>query len=472
MNITQVQKLTSEIIRKSNICEEKISFITSADERKKIFAGFCKPYYPAEPDTVCEAVFPLDFSDFRIMIYAENINDKAEFESIFSSVAQNCNEKVKEFSEKADTGKALLRILADYLNGRKSNDVAVTDELRKLSENHEVQGIVYYQTKDEKNMNAYYQAIDQYSKRRKLIKTISESFGNKGIDFYFVKGAKIHEDYPTPQLRTMGDCDIHLKPKDREKASEIMKSLGFSVEILETVEEWKCHKGPFIFELHDSLCYEQDYAEGDEREFLVKEWDYVHNNELEDEFHFIYLLSHLKKHLTSRGVGFRQFMDLAVEIGTGRLDLDKVLKYSETAGLKDFLLVCMTLCEKWFEISMPFRTELSDEFVRRETFRVTSNGVFGFQKEKDEEKDYSKLVNYEGRFRTFITSIFPPYKTFISIEEYSWLRGKKFLLPIAWIIRIFRKALNSESRKKSVYKLNKITASQNINSEFSEWGIK
>lgn len=454
--------------KKLNIAEGKVCFAISTNERKKCFAAMQKPYYPAEPNTACEAIYNADFSDYLILVNTKIIG---EVESCFAEVADEVSKKMSEAAERETTTKLLLQVLKDFLNGQKSEEIMVTEELCRFAKMHEVLSIVYYQTKSNYLEKAFYSAVQQYAMRTKLLKSVATAFGKSDIPYYFVKGAAIYEDYPVPQLRTMGDCDIHLKPQDKEKASAVMREMGFTVEILPTVDEWHCKKDGFLFELHDSLCYEQDDAEESERAFLQKEWEYVHDDVMEREFHFIYLLSHLKKHLIARGVGFRQFMDLAVEINTAKLDFDKVLCYAEEAGLKNFLLVCLSLCEKWFGITVPCRAEITDSFASKATGIVAAGGVFGYEQKKDESKEYSKYVRRDGKIKTLLFSVFLPYNDLVTQKEYHWLKGKPFLLPFAWFVRIFKQVMHSKSRKNSLYALSKITAVETQNTGFSEWGL-
>ena len=110
----------------------------------------------------------------------------------------------------------------------------------------------------------------------------------------------------------MGDIDIVLSTDDRVKAHEIIQNLGYRNTVYEDAE-WEYVKNGIEIELHDKLEYEQ-LTEHDL--YFNDFWKYVktENGEsyLDPNFHFLYLLLHLRKHLISFDVGFRQFMDIAV----------------------------------------------------------------------------------------------------------------------------------------------------------------
>ncbi len=470
MKLSEVNECILNCTEKLNISKDIVRIASDKDSRKECFNELQISYFPAMPDSTCEVLFADDFSKYLILIFSDNIDTKEHFYAELFKTATNAICTFEKYKNDLKSGNVLLMILSDYLNGRKS-ELTLNDDVRRLAKNHEVTSLVYYQTKDEKLQNSYYNAVRDFSVRKSFLEKIKAEFLNVGIEYYFVKGIKVAELYPTPALRIMGDCDIHLHEKDKQKAAEILKNLGFMEQIREGLDEWRYLKNNLVFELHDNLCYEQENASEKERNFLLNEWKHCNNGELENEFHFIYLLSHLKKHLIGRGVGLRQFVDLAVEIKFGQLDFDIVLDYAEQAQLKGFLLVCLALCEKWFKIDAPYKAEITEEFFKKATFVILHNGVFGMEKVVNEHDDFAKQVNFDGKIKTIITSVFLPYNAFVGEYDYSWLMGRKYLLPIAWIVRLIKKFTNKDSRKKGLYTVDKITTSQRKVSEFEEWGI-
>ena len=134
------------------------------------------------------------------------------------------------------------------------------------------------------------------------------------IQYFSVKGLAIADYYPMPALRTMGDIDLVVK--DKENVKNLLITIGYSFneeEFNGWFNEWHFFKHGVEFELHDYLMYEQSLIPIEEVRYFNKCWDYVTDNELDWNYHFVLLIAHLRKHLL-RGVGFRQFLDIAILI--------------------------------------------------------------------------------------------------------------------------------------------------------------
>lgn len=317
---------------------------------------------------------------------------------------------------------------------------------------------MYYQTRETSLFQSYLHAISTYTQRRALLAQIIGAFSV--IPYYTVKGISVAQYYPVPQLRTMGDCDLIVHESDKEKAKEILLSLGFEEHTGEWDDmEWHFEKQGLDFELHHRLLYDEAVNTEQEKAFADSARDYVLEHELDVNFHFVYLLIHLKKHMLNRGVGIRQFMDLAVMNKNAGLDREQVSVFLQQAGIEKFAEVCSALCSRWFEISLPVDTpEISDEFFNHATETILSNGVFGFEAPVDDEKRILNNINKSGKMRSIIGHFFPSYKTCCITPKYKWINGKSYLLPLLWIYRICW-ALFSEKSKSCVEYISAIAGS-------------
>ena len=216
----------------------------------------------------------------------------------------------------------LITILSDFINN-KPTAIPVLEETIALAKSHQVLPIVYYQTKETSLYQSYLQAVSVYTQRKALLAKITEAFSD--IPFYTVKGISAAQYYPVPQLRTMGDCDIIVHECDKERAKGKIVSIGFTDHTGEWDDmEWHFQKQGLDFELHHRLLYDEAVNTEAEKAFADSAWDYVKGHELDVSFHFVFLLVHLKKHMLNRGVGIRQFMDLAVMSKNAELDRERV----------------------------------------------------------------------------------------------------------------------------------------------------
>lgn len=366
----------------------------------------------------------------------------------------------------------LLSILSDYINDR-DTDVVFLKELITLAKAHQLEGIVYYKTKSIENKQSYLKSVSDYVNRKQLLNQLISGFEAESISFFLVKGVYVAPHYPVPALRTMGDCDIVVRPEDKERAAFVFERLGFVDKTHNRDYEWVYYKNGYEFELHHSLFYEKDMYEIKEKDLLVKAWLYVMNSNLDPNFHFIYLLSHIKKHLLNCGIGFRQFMDLAIEIKYGGVNGNYIKELAEQAGLLKFAGVCLALCERWFNIGVPFKEPISEEFYTYATEKIANNGVFGYDDKENQTTGIENRVSHDGKIQSLLDAVFLPYENFLKLDGYGWLKNKKWLLPFAWIHRLLKKVFSSEARKKGVKTIQDIASTDvnQVKSVLSEWGL-
>jgi len=369
-----------------------------------------------------------------------------------------------------------ISMLRDYIIGRKTcvrGDVDMND-ISLIAQAHQLAPIIYYQTKQKSLYNYYLQAVSIYTQRKTIMSQIGTSLGR--IPFYIVKGLSISQYYPVPQLRTMGDCDIVVHESDKETVRQILHSIGFS-EYTDGWDsaEWHFKKQGMEFELHHSLLYDENVITEEEKKFAALAWENVHGHELDVNFHFVFVLIHLKKHMLNSGVGFRQFMDLAVLSKNVQLDIPKVSLMIETVGLTKFASVCSALCLRWFGVVLPILpSEISDAFYNHATEVIFANGVFGFEDSSNRDKGLLNAISASGKLSLMLSHLFPSYKICCLTKKYCWIIGKPYLLPALWIYRIVwaifkRKGKSSIEYLFNISKTDKALAERN--EELSDWGL-
>jgi len=337
-----------------------------------------------------------------------------------------------------------INLLADHLNQRKTEAVFDLDfkRLYEIGISQNTSGIIYTQIKDfipnedKKNFtNSYMSEIYNYANRISITNEIKDNFNKQHIRYTLVKGPVVAELYPTPCLRTMGDSDFVVYEDDIDKAYKVMDELGFTCEA--SLHERAYYKNNMEVEIHDRLSYGDDEKEIN---FSNRLWDYVKDNNIEDSYHFVYLLIHLKKHILEMGVGFRQFMDLGVMMKNNKLDYNFINDEIEKLNLKKYYDVCLALVDKWFGIKCNEVIKLEDDFIEKETLKIFKNGVHGF--ENDDNKINTSMNQIKdgklsSKIKYMFNLYFPPYDYFIRDLNYKFLINKKYLLPIAWLKRFY-----------------------------------
>lgn len=356
----------------------------------------------------------------------------------------------------------LIQVIADFLNERKTRPQNHVDwkSVILLAEKHQVSGIVYYQCKEfmaedirpalEKK---YISTIYCYASRESDADKLNSLLRNADIPYFIVKGIVVSGYYPVPELRTMGDTDIIVHTEDRPKVRDIMLSHGFETETI-TKEEWHfLHRG-FPYEVHDHLLYDKGTNDKRILEFFNDCWKYVDDDRLDPGFHFLFLLIHLRKHLMDWGAGLRQFMDIAAMAENEKsLNWDWIKEKLDTLDLSRFAATCFALINRWFGLSLPMAEKsLSDSFYLEATQTILSGGIFGFDNPENSsnhavndirEKPVSRMTIYMYGFRR----IFPPYQEMKQWDQYHFLDGRPYLLPVAHVHRIIHVLMHFSEKK-------------------------
>lgn len=348
-----------------------------------------------------------------------------------------------------------IQILKDYISENTSQIGENIDweDVLELSQSHQVTGIVYAKCKDAipesflpKFLHAYDTAFYYYMCRSNLTDRLFAEL--QGITAFSVKGLEVAKYYPIPALRTMGDCDIIVLPSEMEKAVEIMRRIGFAgLRETERDYEWHCEKDGIDFEVHGFLAREDELDSEDDISFFNGYAEYVSDHQLDCSFHFLFLLNHLRRHIRKEGVGIRQFVDVAVMIQK-ELDLkwDWIVEKLQELNMMQFASCCFSLIESWFEISAPVEFERMDKVSMKQiTEWILNNGVFGHDDKNfgvnQKNNAYQELKSGKGplwikRIIVIWKRLFPPYQIMVRNSCYSFIKGKSYLVPAAWMKRI------------------------------------
>ncbi len=157
---------------------------------------------------------------------------------------------------------------------------------------------------------------------------------------------------------------------------------------------------------------------------------------LDVNYQFVFLVLHLRKHFLNQGVGFRQFMDVAVWAHGAALDREQVGEMLRETGAEAFADVCMTLCDRWFYGASA--DTVDEAFFEQATEKIFGNGVFGFHDADNRSSRLLNRVKASGKIGSIWKHLFPAYRDFYYVPYYSFVQGRPYLLPAAWAYRFYR----------------------------------
>lgn len=293
------------------------------------------------------------------------------------------------------------------------------------------------------------QEIALYSRRAEQMNQLICHMDENQIDHLLFKGVIVKDYYtPCPELRTFGDVDFVIRKKDRLKCDELMKKLGY-----EPHNEWEpvysYTRGTEYYEIHTDIMEVDVSDKANYREYYSHIWEHVvkrsqdtesYTYEFTPEFHFLYLLTHIAKHISVSGAGIRMYMDIAFFIRNfgDTIDWEWIAEQLKILRFEDFANITLNAVEDWFGVPSPLPLrKLSDEIMEDFTVFTLEGGVFG-KVGRDRSVVFLKQQNRNeesvSRFKTLIFHIFPPVSNLEN--RYTYLRKHHWLLPVAWIHRI------------------------------------
>lgn len=352
-----------------------------------------------------------------------------------------------------------LSLLKDHIQGT-MNTVIEEDtdwnQLMKYANEQSLTGVIYVQLKAisekypcisqetlEMFHSGFFSDVYSYANHRLFMNEVISRFQKYDVPYIPFKGWVIKDYWNIPELRTMGDIDILIHTKDREKTDSIMKSLGYE-RLIDNHAVWTYYARDMVFELHDHMFYEHLTNDVDYRGYFDQAWEYLKNDhDIDINYHILYLITHLAKHTINKGMGFRSYLDLVFicskekninwEWITEQLKELKLLKFAET---------CFAFCKLWFDLKPPIEIrEIDSEFSSFVTDKIFHDGIFGLDNSQNEASGSAKEITYsqtsymKGAIRLTMRRLFPPYEDMQLIPYYSFVDGKPWLLPAAWVYR-------------------------------------
>lgn len=307
------------------------------------------------------------------------------------------------------------------------------DKVFSLAKKHGVLSTVYPALKDlplPERLKANADAIigslvAQQANQDYYMQEIENAFSGAGIKFIPLKGARTRSVYPSPEMRISSDVDIYIDEADKKLADFVMKDLGLAfTKIYDDSANYE--KPPYItVELHDKL---DSYVFPD---YYRNVWEKAKNTvftryEFSDDDFYIYNLLHVLKHFSCSGTGIRTILDVFLLNTRLRLNRDYVDGELEKLSLKKFERCISELGYVWF--GSLERNDFYDDL----TDYVVASGIYG----NVSNRTVNEMSGRHGKIGYFLKRVFPPYRSIVKSQP--WLKKCPFLLPVGWIIRIFK----------------------------------
>ena len=288
--------------------------------------------------------------------------------------------------------------------------------------------------------SALYAAVSGSVNRCEAFGRLSERLSEEGVAHMPVKGYYLRELYPEPELRTFGDIDVLIRTDDREKADRLMRILGYAA-----MQDWEPSysyiRGAEYYELHTNLMDCDLDGRADMREYFSRAWEHAVPAEglryaPETEFHFIYIVCHLAKHLYGGGAGMRMYLDVAMLLRRcgEEMDWDYIEREFEKLRLTAFFHTVMNAVRVWFGVERCCALPEPDGETLDALLEYTlSADLFGHLR----DCSAVKIRNSGDKTgETVIKNMLFPSADALE-RRYTFLKKRRWLLPLAWIVRLF-----------------------------------
>lgn len=351
----------------------------------------------------------------------------------------------------------LLHLLRAFLRNETPEVSETVDwqKLLQLSQVHGVAGILGYMGKkypicSDPQMKSQMRSlclntIAVFARRNAMADVLVAELEKTGIDHILMKGYVLRDLYPVPELRSFNDIDIVIRRSDRTRCDKLMMSLGFHRHT-----DWEpvfsYVRGDELYEIHTEIMEVDVSGTGEQQAYFRRCWDdarsvRAHSYRFTPEFHLLYLLTHIAKHVHSSGAGIRMYLDVAVFVRNYRdeIDWNRIRQELKALKLSRFAAVVFAAVEAWFGVRCaPVSGRISEDVL--EAFRVFTMeaGVFGhYQRDTAlNSLKHEDSGNGSSRLHQVLRKTFP--KAGAIQNRYTYLQDKPWLLPAAWVHRIIK----------------------------------
>ena len=362
---------------------------------------------------------------------------------------------------------AFLKILYCALSGVKAPDLhhftpEQWDGLIKLSREHKVLPLIYDVIYPQIPIpqlrgNVRHQVMSQTLKTDAFLQ-LYRSWNTAGVEPIVVKGIVCRSLYPKPDLRPSSDEDVLVCPQQLTQAMIVLEQEGLTTSEtdLSAYEfPYTGTRSPLYIELHQSLFSSQSDSYGHWNTLFseVFDTDYhvtyqnVHIRTLPPTQHLLYLILHALKHFAHSGFGIRQVCDMVLFANHYGKEIDWIYLLDACTRIRAerFAAAIFEIGQRyltfdkerscypaqWSEIAVDPEALLEDLlcsgiYGSATTSRVHSSNI---------TLDAMRPDRGEGRKPSILPSVFPTANQIAG--RYPYLKKYPWLLPVAWIHRIF-----------------------------------
>lgn len=361
----------------------------------------------------------------------------------------------------------LIHILSCAINGKEpvAQEGIDYSKLLSLAKKHQIYSAIFPVIKDmddvpqsEKDLFREYH-LNELTRMLTINNERSQIFDELdalGIDYMPLKGLIIKNYYPKESMRQMSDNDILFDYSRRNDVAAMMKDFGYkSTATGENSDDY--FKAPYsTFEFHRTLFFEEHdfcpvFDDLWDRAYKDDEHSNMYHMGLDDVY--IYSVCHMYKHFSTAGCGIRFLADnyLFLKKENDNLNWDFINSFFDKYGILEYEQKSRALAFKLFD-EEPLNDddyELLEVFIN---YGIYGSGKIKLTKSLEQMADGGSIESAKKKY--LLSRLFPPKQKMIA--DFRVLEKRPYLLPLYYILRLFRGLFNSKKTLKEVQSVNKI----------------
>ena len=279
---------------------------------------------------------------------------------------------------------------------------------------------------------AYHKAVFRDVQADYIRQSITEALTAAGIDHVYQRGVCLKHDYPVPAMRTMSDMDILIHSKDLKRIPQAMSALPCVQRPGDGNHRIFSVSPGYAVEFHPNLIHCSSHV----GTAINPGWQYVPAGQtpgeqfMTEEGFYLSVLCHLANHFAAGGVGVRFVLDIWVCRHLRKQQPDRAIVEQELQriGLLEFGKQIEALGDLWFSGISP-----AQDLSELEEYILTSSSHG-----EDQRAMLNAVCLSPGGsgFSALLRKVFYPRQDLY--ERYDWANGRPWLLPVAWLVRMWQ----------------------------------
>ena len=298
------------------------------------------------------------------------------------------------------------------------------------------------------------QLVMVQTRKTLAFRPLLQKLQRSGVAPLVVKGIICRELYPDPDYRMSSDEDLLIPPEQFPLCHRVLTDLGFSTPDPEgsSYETPYTHPVSHLYlEVHTSLFPPENKAYGGlDRLFRdVRQRSTLQSGipTLAPTDHLLYLIVHAFKHFLHSGFGIRQVCDIVLYANAwgDAIDWEALLEACRSVRAEHFAAGLFRIGEKHLTFSRErsgYPHQWQSIYVEELPLLqdILRAGIYGSADKSRQHSSTITLRAVDGQTSNaaqgIFKSLFPSAKTLQ--QRYPYLKGKPWLLPVAWTERLVR----------------------------------